>query len=374
MNWKQVVLSSLAAVTVTMGVPAFSGGASAFTYGPSSIFEQLDYGVYWFGKGNVSQKAVKGQANPYYDPAKPTVIFVHGWQPLSSVMERREDFDYEQYFVYNTGDEWVDAGWNVGIFFWNQFADEEEVTDAEAKIWTADGPRGMRWLRNDEVYQTFEDLNRSASDLFVEEYMNALSDYKGDNIRIVGHSLGSQMATLLTKKVSDKVQAGQLPANLQPDRVALLDPFWSKWGKGYLGGKWTGEVSREYVSALKAKGIVFELYKSSAINDMWIGDENLEMRRMTTFVEYQPWYIPAVDQIGQHNIATKMYFSSFGFQAPEVTVNWLGQRIKTGNTAPSAAMSDAEIGKRMDSGKKWVQVEGRMTQSTDDDWYEVKSK
>jgi len=55
---------------------------------------------------------------------------------------------------------WINAGWNVGIFVWNQFSDEttgvsgawfgdgpppQGVLDAEAKIWTANGPRGMRW-------------------------------------------------------------------------------------------------------------------------------------------------------------------------------------------------------------------------------------
>jgi len=39
----------------------------------------LDYGIYWFGKGNTSIKAVTGDTNPNFNKNKPTVIFVHGW-------------------------------------------------------------------------------------------------------------------------------------------------------------------------------------------------------------------------------------------------------------------------------------------------------
>lgn len=34
-------------------------------------------------------------------------------------------------------DRWIQAGWNVGAFYWNQYADEELPQDTECKIWTS---------------------------------------------------------------------------------------------------------------------------------------------------------------------------------------------------------------------------------------------
>lgn len=337
----------------------------------------LDYGIYWYGIDNVSQKAVPGVYNPYFSPSKPTVIYVHGWQNGSTPQLKRESFNYKQndatYGVdVDTADAWIRAGWNIGIFYWNQFADEGEVTDAEAKIWTASGPKQMRWRKVDGTYSSGP--AKSAGELFYDSYVSTMQGYTGNNVRIAGHSLGNQMATRLTKLVSDKVSAGQLPANLRPKRVALLDPFWSKYGKDYLGGKWTGEVSRQYVTELKTKGVVFEHYKSSGITDVGIGDANLDMEKLTAFSNMAPWYIPSTNLAAKHVAAPNEYFYSFYTAPPEeVTISW-GTRSQTGKVAASAATSDARIKEMMDPTKYWVQVEGRYTQDPADDMYEVKSR
>jgi len=339
----------------------------------------LDTGIYWFGKGNISQKAVAGVTNPYYSATKPTVIYVHGWQKDSTPKLKRETFNYlandaTNGVNVNTADAWINAGWNVGIFYWNQLADEGEVKDAEAKIWSTAGPQGMRWR---DVYGTYNSgPSKPAADLMVDAYASAMNSYTGTNVRIVGHSLGNQMATRFTKLVSDRVTAGTLKSNLLPKRVALLDPFWSKDGKTYLGGKWTGEVAREHVTALKAKGVVFEQYNSSAINDLWIGDANTGMQQMTALTDLAPWWCSSIDQVGKHVAAPNWYFYSFYTAAPEeVTVDLLGNRKLTGKVAASAATSDARIKEMMlDSTKKWVQVEGRYTQDPSDDQFEYKNK
>jgi len=42
-------------------------------------YNTLDYGLYWFRDKREASKAV-GQANAYFDPTRPTVIYIHGWQ------------------------------------------------------------------------------------------------------------------------------------------------------------------------------------------------------------------------------------------------------------------------------------------------------
>ena len=60
------------------------------------------------------------------------------------------------------------------------------------------------------------------------------------------------------KLISDKIDAGLVSQKLLPNRITLLDPFYSKGEKSYLNNKWTGEVCREYVTYLKEKNVVFE--------------------------------------------------------------------------------------------------------------------
>jgi len=87
----------------------------------SSVYaSDLNYGIRWFGQGNVSQKAVAGQSNPYYNPNKPTVIYAHGWQNGAIVRGTRETFNYKsndsKYGLdINSADAWINAGWNIGI-------------------------------------------------------------------------------------------------------------------------------------------------------------------------------------------------------------------------------------------------------------------
>lgn len=351
--------------------------ASAAT--PMFDTNQLDYGIYWYGLGNVSQKSVPGLANPYYNPARPTVIYIHGWQKDSSLTGRRESFNYKQndptYGVdVNMADAWINKGWNIGIFYWNQFADEPEVKNAETKIWTPYGPQGMRWRKGDGTYTTVGSPTKSVSDLFLQEYTNAMWYQTNTNIRLLGHSLGNQVAVKGAKLISDQVDAGRLPSPLRPKRIALLDPFWSNGSKDYLSGKWPGELSREYVAALKTKGVVFERYKSSNINDFWIGDSNQPLTQMIGQTELIPGYIPNTNQGARHVAAPNLYVHSFAYSPPpECFTNSLNQWTCSG-TAASAATSDTITRDMMNSAYTWIQIGGANTEIPNDNLFDRRSR
>lgn len=345
----------------------------------TAAWNNLDYGLYWFGLGNVSQKYVPGVANPYYNSSKPTVIYVHGWQNGSTARMSRETFNYylndSNYGVnVNMADAWINQGWNIGIFYWNQFADEGEVRDAEAKIWTATGPQGMRWRKCDGTYSTVGAPTRSAAELFYDAYVSALAGNTSGNLRVAGHSLGSQMATRLTQLVSDKIAAGSISASLLPKRVALLDPFFSKDGKTFLGGAWVGEKIRQFVSGLSAKGVAFEQYKSSGITDVGVGDSNTQLEYMTAFERLKPWWVPWYDLGGKHVAAYNWYFWSFASNAPAEFQNGAA----TGNVAASAKTSNTRIREMMTiaaQGYEWNQQDGgAYTQNPSDDKFDKVKK
>ena len=329
---------------------------------PSSTFSSLDYGLYWFGDGDNWQKAVPNNSNAYYSASKPTIIYIHGWQKGSSKALNREAFNRKDAggADLDLAYAWRQAGYNVGIMYWNQFADESEVKDAEAKIWTATGPRAMRWSNTSGAYTNGP--TQSVTDLLFTSYKDNLAGYTGSNIRILGHSLGNQVAIALTKKISDAVATGSINSKLLPKRVALLDPFYSQSGKSYLANKWTGEVCRTYVSALKTKGVIFEAYRTSlASSSGFVGDANTDLMKMTAFTEVKTGYFSQTQQTQKHNAAVWHYLWSFGSNAPVLT--------NTTTEAASAKTSDARINTIMGGTKKLVHDRGTSTKEPWDDTF-----
>ena len=134
---------------------------------PDSVFDNLDFGLYWFDGNNNCQKAIPGQSNPYFDPNKDVVIFIHGLQSGTATNLSRSSFNWSG----SGGPDlavsqfWHQRGYNTGILYWNQFADESDVAHAEAKVWTANGPRAMRWKDSSGEYNTGP--SESVTDLFV---------------------------------------------------------------------------------------------------------------------------------------------------------------------------------------------------------------
>lgn len=333
-----------------------------FEPGDAELFASLDYGIYWFGSGGSSAKQLPGQLNPHFDPEAPTLIFTHGWSSGSVADGYRDDFDWgevdgpEAYLAQH----WIDQGWNVGIFHWQQFADEGEVKDAEAKIWTAAGPRAMRWQSADGVYHEGETLGLSVSELFARELRETAAWLRSGELRLAGHSLGNQLVTTTADQLWAQVDAGLSP-RLMPGRVALLDGFWSKGDKDYLGGQWTGERARDLVDALAARGVVIEAYRSSGVgSNPFIGDANDELLAKTCFVELRPWYFGPLSFAAKHTAAAWHYMWAMQVPAPSD-----GQ----GATVCSSSASDDAVNLGMIADFHWRHEDGVYSKTPADDGY-----
>lgn len=346
----------------------------------------LDYGLHWFNSNNVATKAYNEKTNQvisvptsYYNPSKPTVIYFHGWQNGSSQQNyKRENFRLNNSSLnvnVNTISKWKQDGWNVAIFYWNQFADESELKDAEAKIWSANGNRGMRYRQSDGSYSTSQAPNKSLGDLAFDQFKAVVGNNTSNNIRLVGHSLGNQLATNVAKKISDAVTNGQLASRLMPNRLELLDPFWSKGDKSYLNNDWTGERVRWYISTMKNRhNIAASWYKSTAILNLGIGDNNNPLKDIVAFQSVRYWYLNGFQIADKHVYVRYSYFWSYNSNPPEeVTINFWGRRKRTGKDAASASTSNSRIRAMMGSQYLWDQVEGRYTADPSDDEFERKN-
>lgn len=399
--------------------------------------KDLDYGLYWFGKYGVCEKYFPNIKNAFYNPAKQTVVFAHGWQANSVIgtdVYGRSGFRYEMFYwnednfggakEYNglkqfTNHSWIDKGWNTGIVYWNQFADEPVASEgnflgvkaAEAKIWNLfEGPNGSRYRTLDangnDLYKNWDgkllfkgqsiQVN-SIGSLLSLYVVDALKNNVSGNIRLVGHSLGNQVITHIAGKVNE--------AGIKINRIALLDPAWTDGAKSYLplvttndlnvklnhnGAKalnitslgrhfWLTEYCRVILYTIMNSqwnsGIVVERYNSTALNlYMPIMDENAELSKQISVTDIKPWFYSATQLGDKHVVIRHHYFWSMESLAPVECKVFFTVRKPTGNSAISAATPDTRVRESMLSGYYHSQVEGRYTPDTSDDWYEVKQK
>ena len=302
---------------------------------------RLDCGVYWFSARNGGARhqddgeGDRPSGRARFDARRPSLLYVHGLAPTTVKRGFRETFNWGQQpggllpreFDVNTAQAWVAAGWNVGVFYWSQLSDEVDVRDAEAKIWTAHGPRAMRWLRKGTVAEggllAYEDDPRTAAGRQRQPAANldateaeggaegeveqgqrqrqqqlleagcgtgagaapcvgamlatelrrifgVTSGGDGDSAqgsyRLIGHSLGAQLAVAAAHRL---LREGGCPL---PARVVLVDPYVSPGVQQHHGGRRGGEVLCEQIRALRdhggGGGVAFEHVQTSAMDDV----------------------------------------------------------------------------------------------------------
>ncbi|AEJ18896.1 Ig-like domain-containing protein [Gracilinema caldarium] len=331
-------------ITINGTITAENGTKLTVNQSRTYTCANLDFGIWWFSDNGEAQKYLPGVPNQFYNASKPVVLYVHGWQKGSVTNNYWRENPYLWNDKYtsnvNTGTYWKQKGYNLGVFYWDQFADEDEVKDAEAKIWVGNnGLKQMRYKLSNGTYVAYS-TTKSAADLLYDAYVQAVSSNTSGYIRLVGHSLGNQMATVLTYKVASAAKSGSLASSLVPKRVYLADPFWNKDGKTYLGGKWTGEVCRTYINyAISNFGTIVEQSKSTAIGGYLVGDENVDMRKMTAFFRIWPDFISLTDAALQHSYAVLWYMWS------------MGGSVQTQNGSLGAAAADSTVKSMMNYGK-----------------------
>ncbi|MGO1298324.1 MAG: hypothetical protein ACTMIA_13605 [Vibrio sp.] len=333
---------------------------------PASTFDQLNFGLYWFGANNQYEKAssATSHGSQFYDPQKPTLIFIHGWQ--NGHVARH---DRIVYFNNDNGwpsqdfaNIWRSEGYNVGILYWDQFADEKELKDAEAKVWTATGHRDMRWLDGHGTYHSGPKQN--VVDLLLNNYDMAMQYYTGPEIRLAGHSLGNQVALRLADKLTIQSQNGQISPLAVPKRVSLLDPFYSNYPKSYLDGAWVGEKARAIVQRLKSAGTVIDSYRSSIVtSSIFVGDENKALSNAVAFTEISSQFFNQFQISEKHSSAVWLYLWSILYPAPVVTNSAL--------PGLSASSTYDEVRQWMQTSNHLIQSAGGYTKNPQDNLYEM---
>lgn len=254
---------------------------------------------------------------------------------------------------------WRRRGWNTGIFYWNQFADEEEVQNAEAKIWTYRSPKAMRYRLADESYRLLP-LKVTMAEVFAT-YYSALFPKEASSsrrplpeIRLVGHSLGSQLVIAATALMQTRNDARP------PDRIALLDPFWSTGTKPYLeqgNGTTADHVYKLSKTITKNGALALELYRTTSLGKWYFfGSHHQGMFDLAASVIWEPEFLPFYDFKSAHISAIAFYFLSFG------------QKFPVAANTPTPVLKD-QMGKK----GSWQQIAGKTTVDLGDDRFQFEA-
>lgn len=125
----------------------------------------------------------------------------------------------------NLADYWTNvAGWNVVIFRWENFTDEDNPDDILAKLFSV--PKMRYSVENG--YETTKVPNYSLTEVFATLYIEELSEQiKGNEIRFVGNGTGADLALTASYYLASKQEKGLLDKNVLPARVTLCDPYLS---------------------------------------------------------------------------------------------------------------------------------------------------
>lgn len=303
---------------------------------------------------------------------------------------------------------WFERGWNVGIFYWDQFADAPCERDAEQKIWFDRSGRGLAWKSYDAASGSSETRHlqnaTSMVDLCSASLASALRGFSGAQLRFVGFSLGAQLAAGCASQL---LASG---ADVKPTRLSLLDPlfthrhlkifrcgadptgFTSRQSVGHLAPQSTSKA----VEAVRRHHVATDVYKTSPYSEpdmAGIGYTSMLLDHLALVVKYVPDWCDAIyrkyslsydeNLECRHHAAIPLYFMSHADPSPPL-VGTQFSNIPGACLTPTAACSDEEVHSlartkeaARDSSQAdvyWVQVEGRDTASTSDDRFKPETR
>lgn len=249
-------------------------------------------------------KASPASVETYFDPKKPTVIFVHGWR-INNRSNGRTLYFTNDILEENFANIWRRKGWNFIAYHWIQYADESDFYGVECKIWsdTCDN-KNIQWLDssgNRFEHSKKESLAAKAHREFVDSFGVKIDPDK--ELRIVGHSIGTQ----LTMSLQDKL----FQSNIKVDRIALTDIASSNGGRNYLENRWIGEEMRALAGRYEERGGALETYRCWQVGSTPALDRNLKFDNQFLSIQRTMSYIPAINPLNQNKRHRQCYISYF---------------------------------------------------------------
>jgi hypothetical protein len=324
-------------------------------------YERLDTGIYFLGiQQNAirtdqpgAQKYIPGQPNPFFNPARPTIIYAHGWNKGSVSARNREGLLFTQDNQWqNVQNYWISRGWNVGIFQWTQLADDDwgaQPVDTEKKIYDANSTGvGMRWRNSSNVHITAAGRvpTTNVTQIYRAAYLQVASALNsGVEIRLIGNSLGGNLSLAMTRELI-------INGSRRPSRLTLHDPYWdgsldSSDGVTIPNGLGSNRgVARDAAQRVFNSGMAMEYFRSSAAGALGYDGR---VALLSSYVNFVPGYTG--DQAIKHTQATRQYLWAVDFAGTVASPNTPATTVRA----------------RMNTRDFWDHVGGTATATPGDD-------
>lgn len=322
------------------------------------IYHKLHYGLTWFHGNNPDvqaycQQFVPGHPNLFFQKFRQnSLIMIHGWSPATVDRHWRINFNANDFHgpdVKNTAAAWLSgtksASWNIGVFYWNQFADEmpasdtvadmvQAVSNAEQKIWRR-GLKpygvGLRWRDDQGVYHP-SFIHQNMAQLFYKNYVAAFRGYQG-HVRIVGESLGAQLTIAGAMEIDKHHLEDGVPL---PTQIVLLDPVFTPVKYPFLNDKTTYDVALKDVIQLKKDGVIVTGFRTSSAGTNAFMRDNTALLNQTVFSNMVPCVYDLYDVQHRHETGVWWYMLSYGLD--RVPVDW-DSKLSFVSSAPYAGSS-----------------------------------
>lgn len=180
-----------------------------------------------------------------YKSDKPTVIYVHG--EMKGCYDKKASLllDTESYVMKDTSDTnkaynvddssyvatyengrdlstfWKRMGYNVGIFHYEAFADDELGTLTKKIFSKAD----MRYKKTADSYEANAIPSCSLTEILAARIAEAIPDDASNSLRLVGNGIGADLALSATDYLYTLYKNGSVTARNLPERLAFVDPY-----------------------------------------------------------------------------------------------------------------------------------------------------
>jgi hypothetical protein len=172
----------------------------------------------------------------------------------------------------------------------------------------------MRWRKNDLSFDStsFSEFfsNRSIAELMVEFLSQVLADRNvTSEFRLVGHSLGSQIAIrycqiVLNSNVHEK-------SYLLPDHIVLADPYMTLGSKEYLNGSNSQNIAIQVLRDLGSSNVSKVLIQSSPIADITLNSVSSEILSQVLYARLDPAYVSVFDIPSLHVAGINLYLNQY---------------------------------------------------------------
>jgi PKD repeat protein len=270
-NWNGLKPNYRYSVSLSSAIKSTSGSSlNTSSEEASWTFKTIDndYGLYWYKDAVQAVKYVPGRELPleFYDPAKPTLVFAHGWSKTSVNFQsgklrdyRREPMTFSPGSMYpsqpavdlvsiwkNPAKNYEGKAWNVGTVVWNQFADDDYANlskpqMAEAKIWSTSGKGGMRyairswngssWSTGNTNVTTNAPM-KPVSVILADAFIAGTREASNPELRLSGESLGNQVVTGMTYILKKEYAEGRIGPKSISKASGIARSVLEKWPAG----------------------------------------------------------------------------------------------------------------------------------------------